>query len=1016
MKFLAVALSSLMLVACGGGGSGGGTSGTAGTSTIQNATGGTVQGQDGKVSVFIDSNSLNTSSAVIAITRSAAATALIDIKDFGLAKQESDTYEITSSDASYFSTPATVGFKFDSTQDPSSLGVAYYSGSLNKWIQISNVTVDINNKIVSAQTLHFTPFALFNITRNQPVVLQSVDSKFRAALDGLSLVNWGTGTDGGDCFGFSLLASWYYDQEKLSNNSTGAYNQFGVEAIPLISGLQSIANNFPFLQYSLTDNTAAMKIVSRMLDVTNQKSTPVMLEVSDKTAAHELVVYKYDSGTRTFFYYNPNLPQVEKTFQHNADGSLIPFEFLLGHTATKFGLTKWDEVVTPEQMVKFWSCYSKGDSCSGIDLPNALPLVTLNNLQGSVSNGLIEITGNFDGAFSSTNFLYPYSFLVNEAYQGSHARFSVSEATSQVTVTGKSFRITFPASQLIDQTNIALNLFFYSKSVFGKNENVWGAKFFSFRNPNAVASITDVSCPSAVATRTVTCTVTGSNLPVAGLVASLGTASCSANGGASATSQTFTCTPNASGSVNFNVALNGAAISGSPKAITVAAAADVTPPVTTAAPSVSGTTSTATTLSVTINKNGTGYYLVQLATAATPSVAAVQAGTSFAMTGNVEATQSIGGLAPSTAYKIYFAAKDAANNVQAAVQSVVVTTTAAADVTPPSIAISSPVASGGTYNIGTATMSVSGTASDNVGVTMIIWDNNRGGGGTANGTTSWSASGIALQSGSNVITVHAYDAAGNTKTTSIIVNYSVTDPTIPSGIVLSTTEQIFNWNLSSQTPPPPYISIGFQVTASATDPVSGGDALVMRFYGSPNGSGLITESTLPSTSFQSGGTLYQAFTANAIYGPMLDGQFSIGLRMASGTANITSFKACGGGGVASGCDTSLGVEGTTMPSGYISEGGLTWMPVTFGRLLNWTDANTYCTGTIINGQTGWRMPNQTELLNLYSSGAMNNQGWWLYGTWSSTPAGSGNHYRIDLAYGDAAAGVDVIGYAVSCVR
>jgi len=107
-----------------------------------------------------------------------------------------------------------------------------------------------------------------------------------------------------------------------------------------------------------------------------------------------------------------------------------------------------------------------------------------------------------------------------------------------------------------------------------------------------------------------------------------------------------------------------------------AGGADLTAPTTSAGPSVSGTTATATTLSVTINENGTGYYLVQAAAAAAPNVAAVQAGTSFAMTANVAATPAISGLTAGTAYKIYFVAKDAANNVQAAVQSVAVTTDA----------------------------------------------------------------------------------------------------------------------------------------------------------------------------------------------------------------------------------------------------------------------------------------------------------------------------------------------------
>ena len=138
---------------------------------------------------------------------------------------------------------------------------------------------------------------------------------------------------------------------------------------------------------------------------------------------------------------------------------------------------------------------------------------------------------------------------------------------------------------------------------------------------------------------------------------------------------------------------------------------DTTAPATTAAPAVSGTTDTATTLSVTIDENGTGYYLVQAAAAAAPDVAAVQAGTSFAMTANVAATPAIGGLTASTAYKIYFVAKDAANNVQAAVQSVDVTTTAAPDVTAPTT---------------TAGPSVSGTTDTATTLSVTIDENGTG--------------------------------------------------------------------------------------------------------------------------------------------------------------------------------------------------------------------------------------------------------------------------------------------------
>ena len=97
------------------------------------------------------------------------------------------------------------------------------------------------------------------------------------------------------------------------------------------------------------------------------------------------------------------------------------------------------------------------------------------------------------------------------------------------------------------------------------------------------------------------------------------------------------------------------------------------------------------------------------------------------------------------------------------------------DTTAPSVSITAPT-SGSSYTTNNSTISLSGTASDNVGVTMVTWKNDRGGSGTAVGTDAWSVSGLSLQSGANVITVTASDAAGNIKTDALTVTYNVLPP------------------------------------------------------------------------------------------------------------------------------------------------------------------------------------------------------------------------------------------------
>jgi pimeloyl-ACP methyl ester carboxylesterase len=110
------------------------------------------------------------------------------------------------------------------------------------------------------------------------------------------------------------------------------------------------------------------------------------------------------------------------------------------------------------------------------------------------------------------------------------------------------------------------------------------------------------------------------------------------------------------------------------------------------------------------------------------------------------------------------------------------------DTQSPSITITSPT-SNSTFAAGSSSINLAGAASDNVGVTRVTWTNSRGGGGTASGTANWSASGIALQGGTNVLTVSAQDAAGNIGTDTLTVTFTATvsDTSPPSVKITSPT-------------------------------------------------------------------------------------------------------------------------------------------------------------------------------------------------------------------------------------
>ncbi|HYR13742.1 MAG TPA: hypothetical protein VEQ67_05920, partial [Mycobacterium sp.] len=83
------------------------------------------------------------------------------------------------------------------------------------------------------------------------------------------------------------------------------------------------------------------------------------------------------------------------------------------------------------------------------------------------------------------------------------------------------------------------------------------------------------------------------------------------------------------------------------------------------------------------------------------------------------------------------------------------------DIADPTIAIMIPTSTGA-YATFSNVVSIAGIAADNIGLSQVTWVNDRGGSGTALGTTSWTVSSVFLQLGTNVVTVTAQDVTGHT--------------------------------------------------------------------------------------------------------------------------------------------------------------------------------------------------------------------------------------------------------------
>lgn len=110
------------------------------------------------------------------------------------------------------------------------------------------------------------------------------------------------------------------------------------------------------------------------------------------------------------------------------------------------------------------------------------------------------------------------------------------------------------------------------------------------------------------------------------------------------------------------------------------------------------------------------------------------------------------------------------------------------DAQPPVISITEPQSVNGSYgSIGSTIVTLAGIATDNVSVTRVSWRNiATGASGLSTGTVNWHVNNIVLVPGINSIVVTAFDAAGNSGSTTLLAQYSPATTPMLSGQVDST--------------------------------------------------------------------------------------------------------------------------------------------------------------------------------------------------------------------------------------
>ncbi len=159
---------------------------------------------------------------------------------------------------------------------------------------------------------------------------------------------------------------------------------------------------------------------------------------------------------------------------------------------------------------------------------------------------------------------------------------------------------------------------------------------------------------------------------------------------------------------------------------------------------------------------------------------------------------NIEGLLPETVYYFVVTAYNTNLNETDYSEEIVIYTNAGPDMEDPVVTITMPT-SDDVYTTYEDRLDLSGTALDNIGITSVTWTNDRGGSGTADGTENWIINPIDLQLGDNIITVTAFDPAGNTAADIITATLAPPEgfPETPTGfhLIFSTT---FLWNPSER--------------------------------------------------------------------------------------------------------------------------------------------------------------------------------------------------------------------------
>jgi hypothetical protein len=186
-------------------------------------------------------------------------------------------------------------------------------------------------------------------------------------------------------------------------------------------------------------------------------------------------------------------------------------------------------------------------------------------------------------------------------------------------------------------------------------------------------------------------------------------------------------------------------------------------------------------------------YGTQPWTTVTPGFTTIAGGASITVTVSINSNANT---LPAGTYTDTITFENVTNGGGNTTRSVTLTVGSSSDTQPPTVTIVNPAPP--TATVTSSPVTITGTAADNVAVTGVTWANAAtGGSGPASGTTNWTAV-VPLASGSNLITITAYDAAGNSGQATITITYTPSSgDTTPPSVQINSPTTAPTWTTGS---------------------------------------------------------------------------------------------------------------------------------------------------------------------------------------------------------------------------